>query len=137
MGMSRCGPRPTSLPAWRPSNRRQLIPWPPVWRSGPCRPARERSGLPLDKVGAEELILFGHDPGMDEAGAFLRRLAGLVKFVLQAREGELDLEAAAAATAQRVGTVQAGLDCWWRRDRQVGYVGASEEPDERDEGRRT
>ena len=64
----------------------------------------------LDRVGADEVILFGRDPGMDEAGAFLHRLAGLVKFVLSARGGDLDLEAAAAATAQRVSTVQAGLD---------------------------
>jgi single-stranded-DNA-specific exonuclease len=64
----------------------------------------------LAQVGAEELTLFASDPRMDEAGAFLHRLAGLIKFVLKVRDGDLDLEAAAAATAQRVSTVQAGLD---------------------------
>jgi len=64
----------------------------------------------LAQVGAGELILFARDPGMDEVSAFLNRLAGLVKFVLKVRGGDLDLEAAAAATAQRVSTVQAGLD---------------------------
>jgi single-stranded-DNA-specific exonuclease len=89
--------------------RRQLIPGRrlAVWTLPPG-PRELRAAL--DRVGAEELILFGRDPGMDEAGAFLQRLAGLVKFVLKVRQGELDLEAAAAATAQQVSTVQAGLD---------------------------
>ncbi|MBN1135130.1 MAG: single-stranded-DNA-specific exonuclease RecJ [Anaerolineae bacterium] len=90
-------------------NRHQLIPGRrlAIWTlpSGP----RELQAA-LARVGAEELILFGRDPGMDEASAFLRRLAGLVKFALKVRGGELDLEAAAAATAQQVGAVQAGLD---------------------------
>ncbi len=90
-------------------DRRQLVPGRrlAVWTLPPG--PRELRTV-LDKVGAEELILFGRDPGMDEAGVFVRRLAGLVKFALHAMEGALDLEAAAAATAQRVGTVQAGLD---------------------------
>jgi single-stranded-DNA-specific exonuclease len=64
----------------------------------------------LEAVQPEELILFGHDPGLDEIGAFLVRLAGLVKFALRTREGLVDLERAAAATAQRVITMQAGLE---------------------------
>lgn len=98
-------------------NRRQLIPGRrlAVWTLPPG--PRELRAV-VDKVGAEEVILFGHDPGMDEAGAFLQRLAGVVKFVLKAKEGELDLEAAAAATAQRISTVQAGLD-WLAAQGQI------------------
>ena len=73
-------------------------------------PGRRELQAALAKVQPEEVILFAHDPGMDDPNAFLRRLAGLVKFALQAREGQVDLEMAAAATAQRVSTVQAGLD---------------------------
>jgi len=119
------------------SNRRQLIPGRrlAIWTLPPG-PREMRAAV--DRVGAEELILFGHDPGMDEAGAFLRRLAGLVKFALQVKGGELDLEAAAAATAQRAGTIDAGLDLLVAQGQigKSGDVGASEEPDGRDEGRR-
>jgi single-stranded-DNA-specific exonuclease len=101
-------------------NRSQLVPGRrlAVWTLPPG-PRELRAAV--DRVGAEELILFGRDPGMDEAGAFLQRLAGLVKFVLMAREGELDLEAAAAATAQRVNTVEAGLD-WLAAQGQIGIA---------------
>ena len=90
-------------------NRLQLIPGRrlAIWTLPPG-PRELRAAV--DKVGAEELILFGRDPGMDEAGSFLQRLAGLVKFVLKAKGGKLDLEAAAAATAQRASTVEAGLN---------------------------
>jgi single-stranded-DNA-specific exonuclease len=81
----------------------------------------------LARVQPEEVILFAHDPGLDdaaqpgEATRFLRRLAGLVKFALQAREGQVDLEAAAAVVAQRVSAVQAGLD-WLAAQGQVAIV---------------
>lgn len=90
-------------------NRRQLLPGRrlAVWTLPPG--PRELRAV-LDEVGAKELVLFGCDPGMDEAGAFVRRLAGLVKFALYAKEGKLNLEAAAAATAQRASTVRAGLN---------------------------
>jgi len=64
----------------------------------------------LEEIQPREVALFAQDPGMDQVSTFLPRLAGVAKFALQAREGELDLEEAAAATAQRVSAVQAGLD---------------------------
>jgi single-stranded-DNA-specific exonuclease len=75
----------------------------------------------LAQVKPSEIILFAHDPGLDEPGTFLQRLAGLVKFALQARGGEVDLEAAAAALAQRIVTVQAGLE-WLAAQGQIVIV---------------
>jgi single-stranded-DNA-specific exonuclease len=80
----------------------------------------------LEKVGPQEVILFAQDPGLDEPADFLERLAGLVKFALRAREGAVDLEAAAAATAQRVATVQLGLD-WLAARGQIGIVERQDE----------
>jgi single-stranded-DNA-specific exonuclease len=64
----------------------------------------------LELVQPDEMILFDHDPGLDETGAFLKLLKGLVKYALKHKEGLIDLERAAARTAQRVVTVQAGLE---------------------------
>jgi single-stranded-DNA-specific exonuclease len=78
-----------------------------VWTAPPG--PRELKAV-LARVGPEEVIWFAQDPGLDEVGAFLNRLAGLVKFALQAKGGALNLEAAAAALAHRTATVQAGLE---------------------------
>jgi hypothetical protein len=75
----------------------------------------------LAQVRPEEVILFAHDPGLDEPGTFLKRLAGLVKFALQAREGQVDLESAALVTSQRAAAVQAGLE-WLAAQGQVTIV---------------
>jgi hypothetical protein len=72
----------------------------------------------LRTVQPETLVLLDGDPGLDEPNTLLSRLAGLAKFALRAREGRLDLEAAAAATAQRVASVQAGLE-WLAAQGQV------------------
>jgi single-stranded-DNA-specific exonuclease len=75
----------------------------------------------LERVDPEEVVLFAHDPGMDEPPAFLKRLAGVAKFAIQARRGRLDLELAAAATSQSVRTVRAGLE-WLASRGQVTIV---------------
>jgi single-stranded-DNA-specific exonuclease len=95
-------------------SRRQLAPAQRlvVWTLPPG--PRELQGA-LSHVGPEEVIWFARDPGLDEAPAFLRRLAGMAKHALQAKEGWFDLEKAAAALAQRGSTVQVGLE--WLADR--------------------
>jgi single-stranded-DNA-specific exonuclease len=65
----------------------------------------------LARVKPEEVSLFAHDPGLDEVTAFLRRLAGMVKFALARRGSEMELEAASAHLAHRVSTLVAGLEC--------------------------
>lgn len=90
-------------------SRRQLEPGPrlAVWTLPPG-PREFQAALAC--VRPSEVLLFAQDPGLDEASAFLKRLAGLTKFALQARGGQFDLEAAAAVTAQRPLAVQAGLE---------------------------
>lgn len=63
----------------------------------------------ISRVQPECVHLFAHDPDLDDTAAFLRRLAGLARYALEDRSGQVDLEGAAAAMAHRVGTVRAGL----------------------------
>jgi hypothetical protein len=63
----------------------------------------------LEQVQPLKVILFGQNPGLDDALPFLNRLAGLVKFSFQAKQGHVDLDAAAAAMAHRIGTIETGL----------------------------
>ena len=63
----------------------------------------------LEQVAPSQIYLFAIDPHMDEARAFLGRLAGLTKFALRTKKGEIDLAVVAAATAQRQNTVRMGL----------------------------
>jgi len=67
----------------------------------------------LARVSPQRVHLFALDPGLDEPQAFLRRLAGLVKYALAHYGGRIDgalIERMAAATAQRTGTVRCGLE---------------------------
>ncbi|MBN1284893.1 MAG: single-stranded-DNA-specific exonuclease RecJ [Anaerolineae bacterium] len=78
-----------------------------IW-TAPPGPAELRAAL--DRVAPEAVYLFGVDPGVDEVGAFVRRLAGLVRYTLKEYAGQADLERLAAVTAHRVDTVCAGLE---------------------------
>jgi single-stranded-DNA-specific exonuclease len=77
-----------------------------VWTLPPG-PQELASALAL--VDPDELMLFAHDAVPSTPEAFLEHLAGLVKFALAQRQGDFDLEAAAARTAHRRSVVQAGL----------------------------
>ncbi|MEO1440862.1 MAG: single-stranded-DNA-specific exonuclease RecJ [Chloroflexota bacterium] len=89
----------------------------------------------LDAVQPERVYLFNNATSMDDRTAFLQRLAGLAKYTISAKNGHTTLAALAAATAQRVVTVVAGLD-WLAAQGQitVGYtdgdvtISASGEP---------
>ena len=63
----------------------------------------------LELVQPEKVTLLAHDPGWDGPRLFLTRLAGLVKHVLQQKDGRLELAALAAKTAQRESTVRQGI----------------------------
>jgi single-stranded-DNA-specific exonuclease len=75
----------------------------------------------MDRVSPRRVILFAVDPQLDEPAAFLRRLAGLVRHSLSARDGQVSVSALAAATAQRQATVRAGLR-WLEAKGQVRIV---------------
>ncbi len=62
-----------------------------------------------ERVIPEVVYLFARDPGIDDVKAFLARLAGLVRHVLNAKDGITTLEELAANTAHREGTVRMGL----------------------------
>ncbi len=63
----------------------------------------------VDKVKPDTVYLFGIDPGLDNAERFLERLAGLIRHVLSSSQVPVNVSALAAATAQREGTVRAGI----------------------------
>jgi single-stranded-DNA-specific exonuclease len=56
-----------------------------------------------------QITIFGNPTTMDQPDAFLKRLAGLVKFSINQRGGQVNLVQLAAATNQRMETVQLGL----------------------------
>jgi single-stranded-DNA-specific exonuclease len=96
-----------------------LVIWtvPPGWR--------ELQGA-LKAVTPRKVYLVGADPGMDDPEQFLRRLAGLVKRALTAREGRVNLARLAAATAQREAAVSLGLD-WLVEQGHVSIVEGEDE----------
>lgn len=81
-------------------------------------PSREELTAALQAVRPETVVVFAIDPGMDDLNAFMARLAGLVKFTLNQRSGRTSYAELAAATAQRVAAVRAGLE-WLTKRGQV------------------
>lgn len=64
----------------------------------------------LKQTKTEIVYLFGVDPETADQETFLKRLAGLVKYALNNRDGRVDLPSLAAATAQRESTARTGLE---------------------------
>jgi single-stranded-DNA-specific exonuclease len=63
----------------------------------------------IETVTPSIIYLFGVDPGMDKLQVFLKRLAGLVKHAISAKQGCIRVPILAAATAQRESAVRLGL----------------------------
>ena len=72
-------------------------------------------GRTMEKVKPEQVIVFAIDPGADEPKYLLERLAGLVKYTLNKKNGITNLSALAAATAQKESNVRLGLECLAKR----------------------
>jgi hypothetical protein len=64
----------------------------------------------MARCAPQRVYVFGVDAGADDARAFLTRLAALVNYAIRQKNGQAALEDLAAATAQRVTTVRAGLE---------------------------
>jgi hypothetical protein len=64
----------------------------------------------LEIVKPAKVYLFGINPGMDERGAFLKRLVGLLKNQIKISHGIASLNSLAIATAQRLQNVKSGLE---------------------------
>jgi hypothetical protein len=80
----------------------------------------------LAKVKPGRVYLFGIDPNMDEPKLFLKRLLGLLKFKIKASDGVVSLSSLATATAQRLSTVNAGID-WLEAHGQIIIVSRDNE----------
>ncbi len=63
----------------------------------------------LQAVKPEKVLLFWVEPETGEAAAFLRQLAGMVKYAINRREGELVLETLSAGLAQTLAAVRLGI----------------------------
>ena len=64
----------------------------------------------IKKVQPEKILIFAVEPGFDEPQALLDRLAGLVNFALNKKNGKTTLTQLAAALAQREMAVRLGLE---------------------------
>jgi single-stranded-DNA-specific exonuclease len=78
-----------------------------IWTTPPG-PAELQAAL--KQAVPDVVYLFAVDPDTADREAFLKRLAGLVKYILNNRDGQTDLAALTAATAQSELTVRKGLE---------------------------
>jgi len=66
----------------------------------------------LRKVKPQKVIVIGVPPHPNTAQGFLNRLAGLVKFTVQHKEGNITLSELASACAAEIETTRVGLQLW-------------------------
>jgi hypothetical protein len=64
----------------------------------------------LETVRPQKVYLFGVSPASEKADAFLSRLAGLAKFVINQKGGKVTVGELAVVTGQREGTIRLGLE---------------------------
>ncbi len=96
-------------PGGESAARHQLVPGPrlAIWTLPPSSQVLQ---LVLDRAHPQEIILFAIDPVCGESKDLLKRLAGMFKYALGAKAGEMDLGLAAAGLAQTQSVVEAGLE---------------------------
>ena len=73
-------------------------------------PSLQELHIALEKVHPSIVYLLGTNAPIDTPETFIARLSGLLKFVVTSRHGKVTWSALAAATAQRLLTVQKGLE---------------------------
>lgn len=79
-----------------------------IWTSPPSTEVLQAA---LRTVQPRRVILFANRPGSQEPIEFLERLAGLAKFAIQQRAGQVSTAKMAAAAAAREAAVRLGLEC--------------------------
>ncbi|MCS6843076.1 MAG: single-stranded-DNA-specific exonuclease RecJ [Caldilineales bacterium] len=89
---------------------RYSLPPAPVLAVWTAPPSRRELQAALHRVAPLEVHVFAAEPPPGDLDGFLRRLAGLVKHTLAARQGRTSVAALAAATAQTEAAVRFGLD---------------------------
>lgn len=92
-----------------------------IWTTPPGSAELQSS---LEIVKPQNVVIFAINPADSSVEAFLRRLAGLVKFALDKNAGQAQLAQLAAATAQREAAVRLGLQ--WLEQRGLVRVTISE-----------
>jgi hypothetical protein len=73
-------------------------------------PSSQELRLALESVKPVKVYLFAVSPQEEKTDAFLSRLAGLAKFVINQREGKATIQELAGVTGQREKAVQIGLE---------------------------
>jgi single-stranded-DNA-specific exonuclease len=64
----------------------------------------------LEKVKPARVYLFGVSPEPEKADAFLARMAGLAKYVINQKGGDVSVAELAVVTSQREGAIRLGLE---------------------------
>lgn len=95
-----------------------------VWTAPP---SAEIWSAALATVNPGRLVLFGLRPRKERMGDFLARLAALVKYAVNRRDGKVELEALAAALGERERCIQVGLQVLRAMGKLDYAVGASGE----------
>ncbi len=93
-----------------------------IWNAPPG-PAELRDALKA--ASPAQVAIFGLDPGLDTLKAFLHRLAGLVKYALQKRGGNVALADLAEAMAHTEWAVRLGLE-WLAHRGQIAVTFAQD-----------
>jgi single-stranded-DNA-specific exonuclease len=75
----------------------------------------------LDAVQPSQVAIFGISSFADQLTPFLQRLAGLIRFALTRRDGQVSLQDLAAATCQREMTIRKGI-IWWIAHGELSQV---------------
>jgi len=78
-------------------------------------PSMEVFRVVLDSTHPKRIFLFAVDPDMDEPNRFLERLAGLVKYAVNHKDGITNFFELAAACSQEEEVIRRGLDCLAKR----------------------
>jgi single-stranded-DNA-specific exonuclease len=78
-----------------------------LWSSPPGRGVYDAI---LETVNPKRVVLFAQDPGDDSAALFLTRLAGLLKFALNQRGGQVSFAELGAACGQGEAAIRAGFE---------------------------
>jgi len=79
----------------------------------------------LTEVQPQQVVMIGVPSAVDQPDAFLTRLAGLIRFIINKRQGRTSIRDLAALTNQREATVRKGIEWWCAR----GEISYSEEPE--------
>ena len=80
-----------------------------IWTSPPTRAVLNQA---IRQAHPQKVILFGHDPQLENWQQLVKFIAGLAKFVITRREGVTTLTAMAAACAMDTEVVRAALHYW-------------------------